>query len=151
MRWMMLWSISVAIPWPEEQCPYGCATPKPQQYPINMALYMVDGAGGQGAVGSVAAGGGVAEGACCPTGGGDCCASESEVRSAIACRPRAYASGAGSAGFLHIVGSNPRGEYFRGQAPGATAVYKGYGLPLETEVGLSLLRMPYDPAMITPL
>jgi lysophospholipase L1-like esterase len=76
-----------------------------------------------------------ASGTCCAGDAGECCASEFAFRTALACRPRTYANGAGDAGFLMLMGSSQHGPYFEpeewktGAQPNP---YVAYGLPTST-------------------
>lgn len=109
-----------------ERCSYGCSTPMPAQYPINAQPYLgfdtlcpeCDARGAP----------------CCAPGTDVCCANESQFRTAVACRPRRYTSGEGSAGFLMVMGSHPTAPYFQPPPPSpGLSMYQGYDLAVDTE------------------
>jgi lysophospholipase L1-like esterase len=108
-----------------ERCAFLCSTPVPRQYPRNAAPFMSETESKESP----------ASGTCCAGDAGECCASEFAFRTALACRPRTYANGAGDAGFLMLMGSSQHGPYFEpeewktGAQPNP---YVAYGLPTST-------------------
>ena len=112
-----------------ERCAFQCSTPVPRQYPRNAAPFLSETEESPESPAS--------KGTCCDAvdDAGECCASEFAFRTALACRPRTYANGAGDAGFLMLMGSSQRGPYFEpedwktGAQPNP---YVAYGLPSAT-------------------
>mmetsp|Transcript_9903 Transcript_9903/g.24396 ORF Transcript_9903/g.24396 Transcript_9903/m.24396 type:complete len:430 (-) Transcript_9903:872-2161(-) len=105
----------------EEQCAYVCPTPNPEQYPITVMPFM---AGYEEICPDCDAKGTP----CCSLDNSQCCVDLTTIRTAIACRPRSYTSGAGSVGFLMVVGSHPTAPYYQTDL----SAYQGYSLPLDT-------------------
>ena len=109
-----------------ERCAFQCSTPVPRQYPRNAGPFLSETESPESP----------ASNTCCDAGdSGECCASEFAFRTALACRPRTYANGAGDAGFLMLMGSSPDGPYFEPEdwKTGAQKnPYVAYDLPSAT-------------------
>ena len=94
-----------------ERCPYRCAVPEPAALPGNVVPYMCDDPASDTCAAEIAAVDRCCESKWMPNGAKayQCCVTTAQATTATACRPRRYATGGGTAGFLHVLGAAPEG------------------------------------------
>jgi len=94
-----------------ERCPYRCAVPEPAALPGNVVPYMCDDPSADTCAAEIAAVDRCCESKWMPNGAKayQCCVTTAQATTATACRPRRYATGGGTAGFLHVLGAAPEG------------------------------------------
>ena len=94
-----------------ERCPYRCAVPEPAALPGNLVPYMCDDPASDTCAAEIAAVDQCCESKWMPNGAKayQCCVTTAQATTATACRPRRYATGGGTAGFLHVLGAAPEG------------------------------------------
>ena len=95
-----------------ERCPYRCAMPEPAALPGNVVPYMCDDPSADTCAAETAGNAKCCESKWMPNGAKayQCCVTTSQATTATACRPRHYATGGGTAGFLHVLGASAEGE-----------------------------------------
>ena len=95
-----------------ERCPYRCAMPEPAALPGNVVPYMCDDPSADTCAAETAGNSKCCESKWMPNGAKayQCCVTTSQATTATACRPRHYATGGGTAGFLHVLGASAEGE-----------------------------------------
>ena len=95
-----------------ERCPYRCAMPEPAALPGNVVPYMCDDPSADTCAAGTAGNAKSCESKWMPNGAKayQCCVTTSQATTATACRPRHYATGGGTAGFLHVLGASAEGE-----------------------------------------
>lgn len=121
-----------------ERCPYRCAVPEPAALPGNLVPYMCDDPASDTCAAEIAAVDRCCESKWMPNGAKayQCCVTTAQATTATACRPRRYATGGGTAGFLHVLGAAPEGvlgdSYFSARDsadPPPLGSFQSYGSP----------------------